>query len=89
MALSLPHTELEISFTNETVTVSEGDGFFYLAIVKSGVTTSDITVNLNITDGSARGKTARCTEFSSLHMYIRKSQTIVAASDDHICERKC
>ena len=50
-----PHSELEISFSNETVTVSEGDGFFYLTIVKSGVTTSDITIDFVMTAGSALG----------------------------------
>ena len=51
-----PHSELEISFSNETVTVSEGDGFFYLTIVKSGVTTSDITIDFVMTEGSALGR---------------------------------
>ena len=61
LPLSFPHslfpptTELLISFTGSSFTVSEDERIFTLEVTKSGVTTSDIRVTINFTDITAVG----------------------------------
>ena len=53
--LSRNLSELLVSFTETVFTVSEGEQLFSLVVNKSGVTTSDITITINLTDFTAKG----------------------------------
>lgn len=55
------HAELRISFTQSTYTASEGDQFVALELVKSGLTTSDVLVGLEIENRTAQGTHVQCT----------------------------